>query len=60
MGTPILATPNFVKFYLSFIFTYLKNLMYLAYKVKKLDFWKARLGKPPLWHPQLLLRLVYF
>ena len=53
--------PNFVKFYLPCMFTYLKNLMYLALKGKKFEFWRARLGVNPLsWHPQVLLGLVYF
>ena len=49
------------KFYLSFIFTYLKNFMYLAIKDKKFEFWRACSGvNLPSWHPQFLLSLVYF
>ena len=48
-GTPIVVLLNFVKFYLFFIFTYLKNFMYLVQKVKSLNFggsvWE---GKPPI------------
>ena len=39
-GTPILIFPNFVKFYLSFIFT-------LPSKVKKFKFWRAGLAEKP-------------
>ena len=33
LGDPHFVTPNFVKFYLSFMFTYLENSMCLAKKV---------------------------
>ena len=43
------------------MFTYLKNVMYLALKYKKFEFWRACLGVNPLsWHPQVLLGLGYF
>ena len=35
--------------------------MYLAWKGKKFEFWRVRLGgNPPSWLPQFLLSLVYF
>ena len=53
--------PNFIKFYLTFVYTYLKNFMYLALKDKKFEVWRTHLGvNPPLWDPQFLLGLVYF
>ena len=45
--TPHFGTPNFVKFYLFFIFTCLKNFFYLVLKVKKFEFWRAHLGDNP-------------
>ena len=43
------------------MFTYLKNFMGLAWKVKKFEFWRARLGgKLPLLNPQFVLGVVYF
>ena len=37
-GPPILVHTSFEKLYLFFIFTYLENFMYLAWKVKKFKF----------------------
>ena len=44
----ILAPPSFVNFHLSLMFTNLKNFIGLALKIKKFEFWKARLGGPPI------------
>ena len=43
----ILVPPNFVKFHISLVFSYLKNFIGLALKIKKFKFWRARLGGPP-------------
>ena len=46
-GDPlILLSPNFVKFHLSLIFTYLKIFIGIALKIKKFEFWRARFGSP--------------
>ena len=44
---PILISPNFVKFYLFFIFVNPKNFMCLAYVVRKFDFWQPHLRGNP-------------
>ena len=41
-----------------FIFAHPENFMCSA--LKSLNFGGPVWGKPPLWHPQFLLRLVYF
>ena len=58
--TPILLPPKFVKFYISFIFTYLKHFMYPTKKVKNFEFWRARLGGIAILDPHFLLDLFYF
>ena len=45
-GASILVPPNFVKFYLFFIFTYLKNFRCLASQKKKLNLGELVWGKP--------------
>ena len=44
---PILIRPNFVKFYLFFIFANAKNFMCLACVVRKFDFWRPHLRGTP-------------
>ena len=52
-GNSLILVPQyFVKFYLSFIFTYLKNFIDLALKIKKFEFWRARLGGGASRHAQ--------
>ena len=38
----------FAKLHLSLTFTYLKNFVGLALKIKKFEFWRARLGELPI------------
>ena len=49
----ILVPANFVKFHIFLIFTYLKNFVDLALKIKKFKFWRARLGGPLIVTPQI-------
>ena len=51
--TPILISPNFVKFYLSFVFT-------LASKVKKFEFCRADLAGKPIDSPPILVKFSLF
>ena len=44
----MLVRPNFVKFYLFFIFAYPENVMCLACVVKKFEFRRSRLRETPI------------
>ena len=54
----MLVSPNFVKFYLFFIFANPENFMCLASVVKKFEFWLPRLeGTPNLVPPNFISSL---
>ena len=52
---PILGPQNFVKFYLSLIFTLLQQFMCLALKVKKFEFLRACLEGIPFMEPPVFV-----
>ena len=53
--------PIFFQFYL-FFYIYFTSTIHVSsfIKIKKFEFWSARLGEPPFWNPQFLLGLDYF
>ena len=48
--SPILVTPNFVRFYLFFVFAYSEKFMCLMRVVEKLQFWRTHFGGPLFWY----------
>ena len=51
-GDPHFGTLNCFKFNVSFKFTYVKNFMCPALKVKKFEFWRFPFGgNPQFWNP---------
>ena len=51
-GSPHFGTQNCFNFYVSFKFTYLKNFMGPALKVKKFEFWRSPFGgNLRFWNP---------
>ena len=56
---PILICPNFVKFYLFFMFLNPKNFMCLACVVRKFDFWRPHLRRTPILVLQIVLNFMF-
>ena len=54
------GTLNFVKFHISFVFTYLKNFIGLPLKIKKFKFWRAVWGGTPIVAPSISGGYQYF
>ena len=51
---------NFAKFYLFFMFTYLKNFVVPDLKVKKFKFWRAHSEETPIVKPPFFVAFSLF